>query len=229
MTETARSDSAPSPLQRLRLGLRAWRAERILAGAMRRLLELRGRPPAREHFDALWRGFGNEGWSASVELLDELSARVARANAGVLECGSGLTTMLLGALTRERRLPIVSLEHHPEWFARMRDRLARFDLSHVDLQLRPLASYGDYDWYATPELPADRRFDLVLCDGPPGDTKGGRHGLLPRMRDRFAKGCVLIVDDTHRAEDDAVVTRWMESLPGATRRRRGQFTIVECP
>lgn len=230
MTDVSRTDPPSiSPLRRLRLGFHAWRAERVLASAMRRLLALRGERPRHADFDALWRGFGNSGWAASVELLDELSTRAAAAREGVLECGSGLTTMLLGALTKHRELPIVSLEHHPEWFERMRERLVRFDLRHVDLQLRPLVPYDGFDWYTMPELKASQRFDLVLCDGPPGDTRGGRHGLLPCMRDRLAPGCVLIVDDTHRAEDEAVATRWLESLPGATRTKRGQFTIIVCP
>lgn len=196
---------------------------------MRELTTLNGARPTQEQFERLWRGFGNTGWAATVDLLDELSTRVASANHGVLECGSGLTTMLLGALTKERRLPVVTLEHHPAWFERMKSLIQRFDLGHVDLQLRPLTNYADFDWYTMPKLSPSARFDLLLCDGPPGDTRGGRSGLLPSLRDRMAPRCVLIVDDTHRAEDDAVVTRWLESLPGATRSRRGQFTIVQCP
>jgi Methyltransferase domain len=210
----------------MRRGIREWIDRYTLEAAIRDLAALGARRPTAQHFRRLASGFGNSGWAATQDLLDELAARSAAARVGILECGSGLSTLLIGALTKQSGVPVVSLEHHPEWHRRMSEILRRHGLHHVDLQLRPIRSYDGFDWYDLPALAAERRFDLVLCDGPPGDTRGGRHGLLPCLGDRFAKGCVLVVDDTHRADDDAVVTRWLENLPGATRTRRGHFTVV---
>lgn len=208
--------------------LRRWHRDRVLEKALRELEALGEKPPTRDLLARLAYGFSNEGWAATLDLLDELVTRTRAAKHGILECGSGLSTLLFGALTKNRKdLPVVSLEHHPMWYGKMRKVLRHFGLRHVKLRRRALVSYGEFDWYAMPKLKPSRTFDLVLCDGPPGDTRGGRHGLLPCLRDRLAKNAVIIVDDTHRAEDDAVVTRWLETLPNAKRSRRGQFTILE--
>jgi hypothetical protein len=63
------------------------------------------------------------------------------------------------------------------------------------------------------------RFALVVCDGPPYDTKGGRYGLVPRMRERLQPGCVILLDDAYREQERAIARRWKAEL-GAS------FTIL---
>jgi hypothetical protein len=33
------------------------------------------------------------------------------------------------------------------------------------------------------------------------------------LRDRLLPGCIVLLDDTHRPEDRAVMNRWCEELP----------------
>jgi hypothetical protein len=69
-----------------------------------------------------------------------------------------------------------------------------------------MKSYGAFDWYTLPaNLPHD--FDLVICDGPPSATKGGRYGLVPVCADRIANSKILL-DDAERPEEQAVMLRW---------------------
>jgi hypothetical protein len=221
------TDTTATAWQTLRRRIDRWRRDRSLVRAMSELVALRGAAPSRALLSRLLHGCGNEGWAATLDLLEELAARAPGARRGILECGSGTSTLLLGALTVERRLPIVSLEHHPVWHETMCRRLAAFGLDHVDLRLAPLRRYPDFDWYDASAIPEDSVFDLVLCDGPPGDTRGGRSGLVPSVASRFTPDCVLIVDDTHRAEDVAVVDRWLSRLPPLRRTSRGQHTVLE--
>ena len=55
-------------------------------------------------------------------------------------------------------------------------------------------------------------FGMVICDGPPGDTKGGRYGMLPIMSDRLRSGCVILLDDADRADEIAITKRWKKEL-----------------
>jgi hypothetical protein len=55
-------------------------------------------------------------------------------------------------------------------------------------------------------------FDLVICDGPPGTTKGGRYGLVPIMRERLKPGCAILLDDAGREQERAIADRWKTEL-----------------
>ena len=49
---------------------------------------------------------------------------------------------------------------------------------------------------------------LVICDGPPGDTRGGRYGLLPVCASHLADGCVILMDDAERMGEQAAISNW---------------------
>jgi hypothetical protein len=55
-------------------------------------------------------------------------------------------------------------------------------------------------------------FPLVVCDGPPGSTKGGRYGLVPIMREWLKPGCVILLDDAGREQERAIARRWEAEL-----------------
>lgn len=83
-----------------------------------------------------------------------------------------------------------------------------------------LASYGDYTWYVPPLEQMPSGFGLVICDGPPGDTLGGRYGMLPVMKTRLARHCVILLDDVQRPAEREVAERWAREL-GTTYRSVG--------
>jgi hypothetical protein len=56
---------------------------------------------------------------------------------------------------------------------------------------------------------------MVICDGPPGGTKGGRYGLIPIMSERLATGCTILLDDVVRESERAIANRW-QAETGAT-------------
>jgi len=57
-----------------------------------------------------------------------------------------------------------------------------------------------------------RRFALVVCDGPPADTPGGRYGLVPVMREHLSRGCVILLDDAEREHERTIALRWQTEL-----------------
>jgi hypothetical protein len=125
----------------------------------------------------------------------------------VLECGSGLTTLLLGLLAGRRGVGVWSLEHLIEWRKRVASALARHDIREVHLLLAPLENYGPFTWYS-PKVPLPGHFDLVVCDGPPSDTHGGRYGMLPVMRERIDERTMILLDDAERPSEHQVLRQW---------------------
>jgi len=103
----------------------------------------------------------------------------------------------------------------PEWMERTSSELASFGIDSVRSCLAPLVSFGDYDWYAPPAEIESERFGLVVCDGPPASTRGGRYGLAPVMKHNFDNGCVILLDDAERNEEHAIVRRWAAEVPCA--------------
>lgn len=183
--------------------------ERRWRRALRRAASLSpGERPSRELLAELQAGWGNESFAARTDYLEEVAARGSETRGHVLECGSGLTSVLLGLTAGRRGFETWSLEHYPEWRERVAGALRRGRVGGVRICDAPLKSYGGFDWYDPPaaELPAE--FALVICDGPPGMTKGGRYGLLPVMRERLPAGAVVLLDDAEREGEADVLSRW---------------------
>jgi predicted O-methyltransferase YrrM len=140
------------------------------------------------------------------EFLDAVAAAAKSERGPILECGSGLTTLILAVAAERSRAEVWSLENDPEWYLRVQSVLREFGLQ-VLLRRVPLRSYGEFDWYDVEglELPV---FSVVVCDGPPGETRGGRYGLLPVLQERLATGCTVLVDDAARPSEQAMLERW---------------------
>jgi predicted O-methyltransferase YrrM len=157
-------------------------------------------------FAAAW---GNIGYSGTVRLLRHV-CRLMRARPGsrILECGSGASTLLIGALAERYDCRLVSLENDASWAGHMQKLSRRFGLDRVEIVHAPLRSYGHYSWYTYPEALADGTFGAVVCDGPPAATPGGRYGLLPVAGPFLADDCTVLVDDTHRLGERKAISQW---------------------
>jgi hypothetical protein len=189
---------------------------------MRRLLRAAGtstRPGSRVLTDLIY-GWGNESWSAPDEYLDDCINHALTSTGPILECGSGLSTIVVGAIAKRRRQEHWALEHMPDWTSKVQRHLDRYKLDTVILCSTPLKDYGDFCWYDVPLRSMPDNFALVICDGPPGGTKGGRYGLVPIMKDRLAPGCVILLDDAVREQELVIAGRWQTEI-GAARETLG--------
>jgi len=156
--------------------------------------------------------WGNVGWSAKEGYLRACLAGALSSRGPTLECGSGLSTLLLGVVAQKRNNTHWALEHLSEWSAKVGHHVVRQRVSAVRLHTAPLRPYEGFAWYDPPLTELPRTFGLVVCDGPPADTSGGRYGLVPVMRDHLAPGCMILLDDAGRAEERAIAQRWQAEL-----------------
>jgi predicted O-methyltransferase YrrM len=150
-------------------------------------------------------------WSIQEGLIPAILREAAYTDGPILDCGSGLSTILLGMVAQERNGHVTSLEHIPEWAEQVNEFLKSFRIDSVDVHLTPLKSYGDFDWYDVSGMRFSGKdpFSLVVCDGPPGTTtRGGRFGLVPVMLDFLRPDCVILLDDANREPEQEVLDRW---------------------
>lgn len=174
---------------------------------------LKRHPPGRMPSDAsimrVWLGWGNTTFSADFVYLKLLLERAVESQEPVLECGSGVSSLLLAVIAGRQGVDVHSLENDAGWARRVRAVLRRYGLpGHV--HDTPIRSYGEFDWYDVPATLPDR-FGLVACDGPHHRTKGGRYGLLPVMRQSLA-GARILLDDAQRPGEQSVLERWRQEF-----------------
>jgi len=124
-----------------------------------------------------------------IRICTELPVR------SVLELGCGQSTLLLDELSRMKNLEITSLEHDEGWAKRIATQCERVGLERRPLERRRLAGADAevYDFDA-----ADRRFDVLLVDGPRGTRRNSRRGALAFVESALAEDFIIIFDDAER-------------------------------
>jgi predicted O-methyltransferase YrrM len=157
-------------------------------------------------------GWANEKMSASEEFLQAIFRYARKSPGPILECGSGLSSLVLGIAARRTGQRVLSLEDDTFWLSVVRAALARYGIDNVEVCAAPLRDYGDFQWYDPPRAQLATDFSLVICDGPQGTTPGGRYGLMPILGQHLRSGCVILLDDANRAGEQEVLARWRDEL-----------------
>lgn len=130
------------------------------------------------------------------------AVQIARRGGIVLECGSGLSTLCLGAATPDR---VIALETMPMWASRVAKQAKANGLDNVHVSLCDTKEYRRGPWYDCPDWLFDLRPSLVLCDGIED-----RAVIFDEMRDQIQEA-VILVDDIARAPWRAAVDEYCAS------------------
>jgi hypothetical protein len=157
----------------------------------------------------------NTGSMRPAGLVAVCNEIVHGARTRIVECGSGVSTVVLARLLRERRAGrLVALEHDRHWAARIQEQLRREALDAIARVLHaPLQ--GEPPWYAPArlaELPDE--LDLLLVDGPPAYDAGHatrRAPALPRLQQRLVADAAVVLDDITRPGECDVLAGWEAS------------------
>ena len=165
----------------------------------------------------LRRAWGNEAFSADADYIGHVIAQAQRSSGPLLECGTGLTTLIAALLCEKRDEIVWCLEQDANWGGFVQERLKVNDIKNVNIIHAPLKDYGDFVWYdlGCLELPAS--FGLVLCDGPFISTQWGRshlqwrYGLAPTLLSRNICVDAILLDDVdieNEPRAKALLERW---------------------
>jgi hypothetical protein len=200
--------------------------------AMRDLAGLQpGEVPSREMLKKLRFGWDNLGWDAKLDYFEEIVKRAATTEGPILECGSGLTTLVMGHLAGKRKVETWSLEHNADWYRRVLNAIERHHVPNVNLCSAPLREYDEFNWYNPPLDKMPEKFSLVICDGPPDLAHGGRYGLLPVLGNRLKPGTVILFDDAKEPGQPEVLQRWTAESGVSVELRTTEevsFALVTC-
>ncbi len=183
-----------------------WRRTHLIR--MLRTIQRQKSPVELDQIRRLVQFWNNVGFSALDEYLLALVDYVGQGSGPILECGSGLSTLLVAVEAQRHGRQLYSLEHHPEWGAKVQSLLTTLGLENAHLAITPLTEFDGFSWYDTRKLSLPKDFTLVICDAPPGDTPGGRFGLLPCLREHLHSDAVVLLDDYERSEEKEIAERW---------------------
>jgi Methyltransferase domain len=143
----------------------------------------------------------------------------------VVELGSGTSTVWIAyALAASRCGQVISIEHSERFAERTRAALrAHQEVSkHVEIRHAPLTririGHEEYRWYEPDRLTDLSGIDLLVVDGPPGDTcPQARYPAVPMLLDRLSDNAVIVLDDASREHEQMIVARWLEEVPWLVR------------
>lgn len=199
---------------RVRQILRAAHRRHVFRRGMRKFLKdpESCTEPGNTAINDLIYGWGNESWSAQNEFLAGCLEQALNTRGPILECGSGLSTILIGIIAKKRGIAHWALEDSEDWATRLKKYLSAYEIDSVVLCVKPLLDYGRFCWYDPPLASMPKRFALIICDGPPGKTKGGRVGLVSIMRTRLPAGSVILLDDAIRPHEREIAIEWNSAL-----------------
>lgn len=147
------------------------------------------------------------GWALPDDALEFLSGVVtAMKPALIVECGSGRSTVALADTLRGVGSgKLVALEHKPDLAADYRTLIVENGLGEIaDLRDAPITD----GWYHPDAWSDLHGIEVLLVDGPPGDTPMARVPAVPLLRDRLTPRALVVLDDTNRPDEQAALEEW---------------------
>lgn len=162
----------------------------------------------------LLKAWGNEGFSADLRYVQEATRLAEKCKGPILECGTGLTTLICGVIAEKRGIELWCLEQDLEWLDEVKRIL---DANNIKPKLffTPLQIFGNYAWHDISRIGLPKHFGLVICDGPfisnewPEEIfKGWRFGVMPALSFRSITFSTLLLDDANEKRAPEVLAQW---------------------
>jgi predicted O-methyltransferase YrrM len=180
------------------------------------LLNLHAMVPVRHRLPA------SRGWAASPDLLLAYVGEILTRRPGlIVECGSGVSTVwaALALRTLGGSGRVVALEHDAAFRESTLAALAEHGLGDLaEVRLAPIDTVAvdgqDRPWYTASALDGLDGIEVLFVDGPIGSlAPESRYPAVPLLRDRFAPGAVILLDDADRPEEQQVLAHWLADWP----------------
>lgn len=161
-------------------------------------------------------------WAVLPDFITELLklTKEIRPNT-IVECGSGLSTLICGYLAKNKMANhVFSLEHNKQFYEATKNDIQIHGLEKfVTLIYAPLKQIQiegeQWQWYALPHIMNSIvQIDLLLVDGPPGFLqKKSRYPAFSVLKEFFHKNTVIVLDDSDRPDEQEIINRWILENP----------------
>ncbi len=175
--------------------------------------------------------------STVAMLLNEI---VLNQRSAVIECGAGISTLMMAKVLADADGKLVSIDHNADWLGIVERLLQQVGIPDGVVQLihAPMhaCSLGlnDEPWYDENTLrqhTQGRRFDMLVVDGPEAWHRKrcmARYPALPFFRDQLAEDFSAFLDDVRRPGERAIMQLWADQheLAVAQYPERGDVAVM---
>lgn len=166
-------------------------------------------------------------WGDPLSQNDEVYVRSCLAEAtaadgAILQCGTGLMTLLLGAVCdREdnKAKHVWCLENDEHWANMMRSWLTEYRIRKAHLINAPAESFVGYTWYGIDTNRLAKKYALVICDGARA-TPRGAIGTIKQIESRLADNFAILARNISKASE-------LKYLAGWAKNRGASFAVVD--
>lgn len=167
-------------------------------------------------------------WAATPELALELIHQImVYRPTNIVEFGSGCSSIVMGYILEKQKQQgrLLSIDHDEKYAEKTRFQIALHGLEDfvtvVDSPLKSQPTIGlggkQTTWYSLEGLEIPESIDLLVVDGPPEKvTPCVRYPAVPVLKEKLSKHAVIVLHDTHRKDETAIIHAWKELLPEAS-------------
>lgn len=134
--------------------------------------------------------YAENNWAADAGTLAMCVGIARKCRGPIIETGSGLSSVLMGAVTE---FPVYSLEHEFHWGLRTIAWAEEAGVENVGVCNAPLVD----GWYDIDNLELPAKFAFGFCDGPPRC-----HGTRLRFFEVFGPRCTVIAVDDFKSDNN---------------------------
>jgi hypothetical protein len=161
-------------------------------------------------------------WGDPLQQSDERFMRSCLAEARVadgpiLQCGTSLTTLVLGAIcdqSPEQKKQLWCLEQDSHWANLMRSWLTEYQVGSAHVIHSRARLFNDYVWYSLDPNRLAKKYQLVICDGGRATVQGAI-GAISRLHRRFAEKFVILIRNVTSQTDMKHLATWARTQNAA--------------
>jgi hypothetical protein len=166
-----------------------------------------------EHLVELWQTWGDNLPASRIPYIRTSLAEAERCPGPILQCGSSLSSILIGILCHQAQAPTKQLwilEHDPHWGSVIRSWLKQYEITKAHVISARVEQFDGFVWYALDASRLPQNFSLVLCDTCAALPSSAR-GVLERVGDNLDQRCVILARNARRHRDRTHLANWAKS------------------
>lgn len=161
----------------------------------------------------LFAHWGDPLQPADERFLRSVLAEARAADGAILQCGSTLSTLILGSICDHDEQPkkqLWCLEADPHWANMMRSWLTEYQINSAHVIHSPARLFKNYVWYSLDPERLAAAYHLVICDGNRASTRGAV-ATVHRIADRLAQRFVILIRNVSSSADLQALVDWSKT------------------